>query len=267
MHSTQESKQTGPYEVSVGLSAQEIELVTRADERLAHAYEQIAQADEQLARANEQFSKLEHHPQGRRPSRGRPALRGLIGLLLAACIFVAAFASQSYGEAARLIVSRWALQLASASSLPLGNPGPPAQPSPPSVQMAAADAALSQPAPLVQVAPQEVAPTAAPISPGLTPLLETMARDLAIVQQRIEELKTSQEQMARDNATAAEQLRASQEQMALAIAKVSEQNLQPKSSASTPRPLTRTSKPVPTLPSTQARMQPQRPVQLQPDKR
>src|SRR6516162_1045716 len=38
---------------------------------------------------------------GRLPLRGGSALRGLIGLLLAACIFAAAFASQSsYGGAA-----------------------------------------------------------------------------------------------------------------------------------------------------------------------
>jgi hypothetical protein len=267
MHSTLESKQTERHEVSAGLSAQEIELVARADERLAHAYEQIARADEQIARANEQISKLEHRPPGRRTSHGRPALRGLTGLLLAACIFIAAFASQSYGEAARLIISRWGPQLASASSLPPGNPELPARPSPPTVQVAAADAALSQPASLVQSAPQDVAPTTAPMPPELTPLLQTMARDLANLQQGIEELKTSQEQMARENAKAAELLKASQEQMARTIAKASEQNLQPKTSAPTPRPLTtHPSKPVPTLAPTQARMQPQRPMQLQPEK-
>ena len=94
-------------------------LIARADERLVHAYGQIARADEQIARVTEQLSKLEHdaarHPSavlGRGPSRGRPALRGFIGLLLAACIFVAAFASQSsYGDAAKLIVARWVPQL------------------------------------------------------------------------------------------------------------------------------------------------------------
>ena len=89
-------------------------LVARADERLAHAYDQIARADEQLAQLNEQLSKLEHDPAhhpsavaGHRPPRGRPALRGLIGLLLAVCIFVGAFVLQSaYGDAAKLIVAR-----------------------------------------------------------------------------------------------------------------------------------------------------------------
>src|SRR5215470_14028901 len=84
-------------------------LAARADERLAHAYEQIARADEQLARLNEQMARMEQeavpHPSViplRRPSRGRPALRGLLGLFAAACIVGAAFVSQSsYGEAAR----------------------------------------------------------------------------------------------------------------------------------------------------------------------
>ena len=80
MDSTPDTKQTDPHDVNPGLSTQEIELVTRADERLAHAYEQIARADEQLARVNEQISKLEQDAPRkksangyRRPSRGRPA--------------------------------------------------------------------------------------------------------------------------------------------------------------------------------------------------
>ena len=105
-------------------------VVARADERLVHAYDQIARADEQLARLNEQLAKLEqeakHQPSavvGHRPSRGRRALRGFIGLLLAACIFGFAFVSQSsYGEAAKSTVARWAPQLM-ASSLPDGKTG------------------------------------------------------------------------------------------------------------------------------------------------
>ena len=114
MDSTPDTKQTDPHNVSPGLSTQGIELVSRADERLAHAYEQIARADEQLARVNEQTSKLEHDAarkkaanRFRRPSRGRPTLRGFIALMLAAGICIAAFASHSYGETARLMISRF----------------------------------------------------------------------------------------------------------------------------------------------------------------
>jgi hypothetical protein len=273
MESTANTKQADPHDVSPGLSTQEIELVARADERLAHAYEQIARADEQLARVNEQISGLEHDAarhssdprKMRRPSRGRAALRGFIGLLLTGGICVAAFASQSYGETARLMVSRWAPQLISASSLPLEKPELAAQPSPPTIQVAAADAALSQLPPPAQTAPQDVSPAAAPIPPELAQLLQAMARDLANVQQGIEQLKTSQEELARENARTAEQLKASQEQMARAIANASEQNLRPRTSAAPPPPIaTPARRPVSALPPTQARAQARAPVQLRP---
>lgn len=264
MNSTPNSKAIQPDDV----------LVARANERLAHAYEEIAHADEQLAQVNEQLSKLEHdaarHPSavpGRQPSRGRPALRGLIGLLLAACVFVAAFVSQSsYGDAAKLIIARWAPQLVLTSSLLLEKSGLPAQPSPSTVQVAAAEPVPPQPTPSAQTTSQDVAPTAAPVSSELAQLLQTMARDLANVEQGIEQLKANQEQMASDNAKAVEQLKASQEQMTRLIAKASEQNLRPKTSAPPPRPMvTPTRKPVPTHASPQARAQPQAPVRLQPE--
>ena len=106
---------------------------------------------------------------------------------------------------------------------------------------------------LGQTAPEDVAPTAAALSPELTQLLQSMARDLATLGQGMELLKASQEQMARDNANAAEQLKASQEQLARVIAKTfeakaSEQNLRPRISAPPPRPTatTPTRRPVPT---------------------
>ena len=97
MDSSVDTRQTDPH-VNPVLSTQEKELVARADERLAHAYEQIARADEQLARLNEQVFKLDRDAARRssdarrtvkqlhRPSRGRPALRGFIGLLLTAVV-------------------------------------------------------------------------------------------------------------------------------------------------------------------------------------
>src|SRR3954451_6796109 len=210
MNSTTDPKAIGPENV----------LVARADERLVHAYDQIARADEQLARLNEQLAKLEHdsadHPSAavsHRPPRGRPALRGFIGLLLAVCIFAGAFALQSsYGDAAKLIVARWAPQLSLTSLLPMENPGFPARPSPSTVQVAAATSVLPQPTLSAQTSPQDVAPTAAPTLPELAQLLQTMARDLANVEQGIEQLKANQDQAARENAKATEQLKASQEQ-------------------------------------------------------
>jgi hypothetical protein len=268
MHSTPDPKQTDPPNV----------LVARADEELAHAYEQITRADEEIARAEEQLSKLERdaarHPSdqpqtrmntfrpavpGKRPPLGGRAVRGFTGLILAACIAVAAIAWRSpHGDAAKQIIASWAPQLVLTSSPPLEKPGLPAQPSPPTVLAAAAKAAPPQPAPLAQTAPEDVAPTAAALSPELAQLLQTMARDLATLGQGIEQLKASQEQMARDNANAAEQLKASQEQMVRVIAKVSEQNLRPKISAPPPRPTAApTRKPMPILPPPQAAAQPQ----------
>ena len=289
MESSANTKQADPRDVSPGLSTQglstqglstqglstqDLELVARADERLAHAYEQIASADEQLARVNEQISRMEYDAARKtavnklgRPSRGRPALRGFIGLLLAAGICFAAFASQSYGETAALMISRWAPQLA--SSWPSVTPKLADQQSPPPVQVAAADAAISQLSPPAQTVPQDAAP--APIPPEVTQSLQTMARDLASVQQQIEQLKAHQEELARENAGIAEQLKANQEQMARAISSASEQNLQLRTSvaasaatsAKPPLPVANAArKPVSTLPPKQARAQ--APVQLQP---
>jgi hypothetical protein len=260
---------------------------------LKEAYEQIGRSDEQPARVDQQVSRLEQDTArkpsgqqkrlavpGRRSSRGRLALPGLIGLLLAACIGVAALAWQSpYGDAAKLMIARWAPQRVSTSSLPLEKQELPAQPSPPAVDVAATTAALPQPAPLAQTAPQDVAPTAAPLPSELAQWLQTMARDLANVEQGIEQLKTSQEQMVRDNANLAEQLKAaqaqmardnenaagqlkaSQEQMVRLIAKASEQNLRPRTSAPPsappPRPIaTPARKPAPKLLAPQARPRP-----------
>jgi hypothetical protein len=251
MHSTPDPKQADPPNV----------LAARADEELAHAYAQITRADQEIARAEEQLSKLERdaarhasdHPQARmntprpavrskRLSLGARALRGFIGLMLAACIGVAAIAWQSpYGDTARQIIIGWAPQLVLTSWLPLEKPGLAAQPGPPAIQSAATTAAPPQPAPLAPTAPENVAPTVAALSPELTQLLQSMARDLATLAQAIEQLKVSQQQMGRDHVNAVDLLRVSQEQMGRVIAKTSEakaseQSLRPKISGPPPRP-------------------------------
>jgi cell division protein FtsN len=247
-------------------------LIARADERLAHAYEQIASADEHLARVNEQILKLEQdavrHPAAvprRVARRGRPALRGFVGLLLAAGIFAAAFVSQSsHGDTAKMTFASWIPQLVLASP---EKPGLPAQPSPSAVQVAAADGTLPHAAIATQPAASEVAPTPAPLPPELAQLLQTMARDLANVQQGIEQLKASQEQMASDQAKAVEQLKANQEQVTRLVARTSEQNTRPRTPTPPPPPIAGPAhKPaVPARSLPQARAQPHTPVQLQPD--
>jgi hypothetical protein len=282
MNSIPNPKQTNPHDVAVAA--------------LKEAYEQFGRADEERARVDEEVSKLEQDaapypsdPQTRinafqpgvpddRPSLGGREIRGLIGFLLAVCIGVAAFVWQSpfYGGAAKQIIARWAPQLVPTSSLTLESPGLPTQPSPPTVQAAAAKTPPPQPAPLAQTAPEDVAPpTGAGLSPESAQQLQSMARDLATMGQEIEQLKTSQAQMVRDNgelaeqlkaaqaqmvranAELAEQLKASQEQMARPIA--SEQNLRSRIPAPLPRPTaTPTRKPVPKPPqgTTQPRAEP-----------
>jgi hypothetical protein len=285
MNSMPNPKQIDPHDVAVAA--------------LKQAYEQIGR-DKQLPRVDKQVSRLEQnaarHPSdlqkrlavpGRRSSRGRLALQGLIGLLLAACIGAAAIAWQSHGDAAKEMIARWAPQSDLTSSL-APKKLVPAQPSPPAVQASEPRVAHPQPGPPAQTALEGGATTAAP-SPGQVQLLQ--ARDLAAMEQEIEQLKTSieqlkasqeqmvrdnaavaeqlkasQAQMARDNAAIAEQLKSSQEQMARLIAKASEQNLQPKTSASPPRPIAApTRKPVPKPSSPQARAQPLAPMQGPPE--
>ena len=129
------------------------------------------------------------------------------------------------------------------------------------------------------------APTAAVLSPELTPLLQSMARDLASMGKEIEQLKAgrelvardnanvseltrgvarlseqlkaSQEQVARDNANVAEQIKAIQDQLGRIISQASEHNAPPRVAAASPRPAAPVvRKPVPLLSSPQATAQP-----------
>jgi septal ring factor EnvC (AmiA/AmiB activator) len=241
-------------------------LIASADEQLAHAHEQMVRADEELARLSEQVAKMERdaaRPPSARPGpqspSGRPALRALVGLSLAAGIVVAALVWQSsYGGRARLVVARWAPQLVSTASLPPENAPLPAQPAPSIVQVAAAETAPPQATPLAQAAPQDAAPAATATLAEHTQLLQTMARDLANMQRDIEQLKANQQQRASDNAKAIEELKASQEEIKRVLAKVSEQNRAKTSPPPTqPRPTVR--KPERSLPSPYARARPRIP--------
>ncbi len=260
MHSTLNPEQTDPSNV-----------FAHVNEEISRAYEQIALADKQISKlAHDDARQPSDHPQTRvntlrpavlsnRPSLGGRAVRGFTALMLTACICVAAIAWQSsYGNTAKEIIARWAPQLV-ASSQPLENPGPPEQLSPRAVQASAVKADLPQPP--TQTAPEGVAPTVA-LSPESAQLLQSMARDLATEGQEIGQLRASIEQLH----ASVEQLKAGQEQMSRDIAKASEQNLRPKTSAPPPRPIaTPTRNPAPTLPSQQARQRRQAPMQLQPE--
>jgi hypothetical protein len=223
MNSMPKSEHTDPRDVAVAA--------------LKQAFRETARADQQLPRASDHVSKLEpdaaRQPSDqqkwlavarRMSSRGRLVACGLIALL-AACVGTAAVALWSHDDLAKQMMARRLQQLHLISS-PAPESPVPAQPSPSAVQASAAKAAPQQPAlpaPPAQTALAGAAPTAAAPSPGQAQLLQSMARELAAVEQEIEQLKSSQKQMVRDNAELAEQLKASQEQMARDNAAVAEQ--------------------------------------------
>jgi len=206
-------------------------LSARMDQELTHTYEKIKSVDEEIARASEKLSRLEREEREERDDarsrlpRGRPVVRGLVGLVLAAGIGTAALVSQSSrGDEVRQMIAGWAPLHAAMPSQ--AQPLPDAQPSP-TVQLAQA----SQPEPAAQTVPEAVATTAATLPPQVTELLEKMASDLANVQQGIEQLKASQEQlkanqqqMSLDNLRVADELKAGQEQMARLVAKAPDNN-------------------------------------------
>jgi uncharacterized coiled-coil protein SlyX len=235
-------------------------LIAQTDEQLARAREGIASVREGIARVTEKVSKMErddaHNPSarpgddGRNPSAGHdpqpprgvsavPGSIGLlpIGLLLAACLVIAALVS--------LIAARWTPQRVSTSfSQPTNLPAQPG----PSFKLIAAEAVPAQAAPLARTGPQDAVPAAAGVS-ELMQLQQATARDVANLKREIEQLKVKQDQTATDNSKAIEQLKAKLEDMARQFAKVSEQSALPRTSPPSAGPPQ----------SQQARMRPQAP--------
>jgi hypothetical protein len=246
-------------------------LIAHADEQLARARERIASVREGIARVTEKLSKMERddprNPSARpgddsrnpsatpdpQPPRGKSAVPGsigelpAIGLLLAACLVVAALVSQLYRDAVTLIAARWTPQRVSTSFSQPTNPPSSAQPGP-SFELIMAEAAPAQAAPLARTGPQDAAPAAAGVS-ELMQLQQATARDVANLEREIEQLKVKQDQMATDYSKAIEQLKTKQEDMARQFAKVSEQSALPKTSPPSAGPAL----------SLQARMRPQAP--------
>jgi hypothetical protein len=190
---------------------------------------------------------------GRRRSIGARAARTFTALLFAACIGVAAIAWQSSSNVAKQLIATWAPQFILTSWLPLENPARPAQPTPPAVEAAAANAGSPQPASLAQTASAGVTPTAT-LSPESAQLLQSMARDLATVGQEIEQLKAS-----------IAELKASQQQMSRDVARASEQSMRPRISAPPTRSAAaRARTPMPSLPPPQAAAAPTSPQAVAP---
>jgi hypothetical protein len=82
-----------------------------------------------------------------------------------------------------------------------------------SVSAAKTDTGLQQPSIQAQTAPQRAGPAGASTSPELTQWGQTIARELANLTQGVEQLKTSQAQLARDNAELAGHLKETQEEV------------------------------------------------------
>jgi hypothetical protein len=135
-----------------------------------------------------------------------------------------------------------------------------ATPSPPQDATAAAP-------PTTVAAPQPAAepqPPAAP-QPDVPQLLQSMAHDLASLKQGMEQLKVNQEQLTRENAKLAEEIKVSQEQIARLVTHehvVRPRAPAPKASATTRRPVA-TLPPPQTIAPTRAVAVPPPAVQLQ----
>jgi len=146
-------------------------------------------------------------------SMARRAARGLIALLLAACIALAAVAWKSHGDAAKKKIAKLAAKVVVTSSLPSEEV---AQTAPPAVL----DAASAEPASLVQTAPKLVETAAEAPTPDSAQLLQSMARDLSSLAGEVEQLKASMEQ-----------LKVSQQQMLRDVAQSPEHKLRSRTSA------------------------------------
>ncbi len=189
--------------------------IAQALRQIGYEDEQLVQPDETAKLKNEENATrrpADEQPRsaepGRASSRSRLVLRSLMGLLALACIGVAAFAWQStHGQAAPEPVST---SSASVEKRELAAPPAPHNADVP----AKTEAGLPQPASPAQTTAQRTAPaapTAAPMAPDLAQSIQMIARELANVEQGIDQLKTGQAQMVRDNAELAEHLKATQD--------------------------------------------------------
>jgi len=162
---------------------------------------------------------------GRR-SMGKWTIRGgVIGVVLALSVVVGFAAWQSYGDATTQMVAMWIPQRDPAPSASPQDAGVAEQPSPAGGQAAEVTLAPEQSR---QSAPQAIVPAAAS-APSETPTLQSMARDVATLEQKVEQLQAT-----------IEQLKASQDQMFRDVAKgsearASEQNLRPRTPQPAPR--------------------------------
>jgi hypothetical protein len=171
-----------------------------------------------------------------RSSTKRALVRILIGLLVAGTIVGTGAAWAAYGEDVKPLIAGWTPQIGATWSLISDKLGLSGEQSAAPAQSATADTPAPQTAMAQPITPPAPATPAAPASADVGQMLQSMARDIASLQQGIEQLKAGQEQMARDNARLAEQIKVSQEQMTRVMARASEASTHPRPPLPTPLP-------------------------------
>ncbi len=195
------AQQPNSREIALAAIAEAVRLVGQPSEKIAQFHE--LEKKRQVTRERSDARSIKPVE---RSSRIRLAFWCLMGLSALACIGVAVFAWQStHGQGAPDPIST--------SSVTVERTRPPAQPAVHDAEkMAKTDPILPEPPShaAVQRAAQ-IAPTIAPMAPDLAESVQMIARELANVEQGIDQIKTGQTQMARDNAEMAEQLKATQE--------------------------------------------------------
>ncbi|WP_415023001.1 hypothetical protein [Bradyrhizobium sp.] len=226
----------------------------RADGDLTRAYEQIKSAEEDLARLDRLVSGMERGNDGpsaspasasaepasapapaqtssspqseiphQAPKAKRTMLRAVVGLLLAAGLLGAAFASQ-YRDQARAIMARWAPPASNTSRDVAEAHGAVTSPK---VQLAAADDQVPVPAPPVHKDAESNSPAAVtppdPKSAELAQSLKAVTDQLASMNDKLEQLKSRQEQTVREQAETIQQLRTAQEKDAADSARLAAQ--------------------------------------------
>jgi hypothetical protein len=188
------------------------------------------------------------HAAGGRSAVATWALRTGLAVTLAVCSAVAAAAWQTYGDQAQELMGRWMPRISLSAPAP-DKVASSAQPDAAAAPTAAtADQTQTPPAADNGPSPAPTASTSAAPAQDNTQLLQSMARDLATMGQQVTELKasiaqlkTGQEQMARDMARVSERAAERMAETKPFDPKAIEQTLRPRPA---PRPAVATAAPV-----------------------
>ncbi len=157
--------------------------------------------------------RLESRLQPPAERRSRPMLLALVGFLLAIG-FGAAFASR-YGNPAQAIMARWAPPEAVARDEAPRSPDATKPPDPATTLMAQATTATPQqpspPAAPNQKDTKDVPPAGTTASADVAQSLQNITRNLASISEKLDQLKSGYDQKLREQADALQQLKTAQE--------------------------------------------------------